>query len=759
MTATESPAPAPVPVTGPVEWPRLAGFAAILGGLIVAFFPEVVLGLGTFCFRDFGHFAYPMAFHQRECFWRGEIPLWNPLNNCGIPFLAQWNTLVLYPPALFYLVFPLSWSLGVFCLLQLFWGGLGAYFLAHRWSGSRLGAAAAGIIFSLNGFSLNALMWPALTATLAWMPWVILCGARACRDGGRAIIIAALAGTLQMLTGTPEFILLTWLLLAAIVVICGWGTGTGRAILRLAGIVALVTGLSAAQLLPFLELLRDSQRDAAFGNAAWSMPVTGLANFLVPFFETYPTAHKVRLQFEQQWTSSYYLGAGSLALAMLAVWKIDQIRIRVLAAAAIASVVLALGDHGFIHPLARKFVPQLGLMRFPIKFVAVTVLCVPLLAAEGIAWMERGRRGRGDGALVMVTTVLAVLMGGIVVLNFLYAVHLEYKSLAPDTLYNGLARLLWLVLMTAAAIVIAQCAREGVDRRRAEMALLAFLAVDLLTHTPRQNPVLPRVAYTPKLAQIPNRPRPGVTRAMIAPGANQTLYFQPLPELGQDFLQKRLALFSNFNLLEDVAKVNGFFPLYLKNERAIWSLLYESTNRPSDGLLDFVGISAITSPTNYAAWAARPTAIPMVTAGQQPVVLPDKEVLARLDDAKFDPREIVYLAPESVSQTGETKSVRAHAELSRFTAEKLEASVDAPEPTVLVIAQSYSSSWRAAVDGAATPLLRANVAFQAVPVPAGKHQVTLTYRDDGFRLGVVMSLVTLAGCGVGWIMLRRRPQE
>src|SRR2546422_6029354 len=35
-------------------------------------------------------------------------------------FLAQWNTMVLYPGSLFYLVFPLSWSLAVFCLLHQF---------------------------------------------------------------------------------------------------------------------------------------------------------------------------------------------------------------------------------------------------------------------------------------------------------------------------------------------------------------------------------------------------------------------------------------------------------------------------------------------------------------------------------------------------------------------------------------------------------------------------------------------------------------
>ena len=63
---------------GAGEWLTPGRFALVLGALILAAFPQVVLGLNTFVVRDFGFFAYPSAFYQRECFWRGELPLWNP---------------------------------------------------------------------------------------------------------------------------------------------------------------------------------------------------------------------------------------------------------------------------------------------------------------------------------------------------------------------------------------------------------------------------------------------------------------------------------------------------------------------------------------------------------------------------------------------------------------------------------------------------------------------------------------------------------
>src|SRR5215212_2718545 len=101
------------PASPPRPWLDSKHFAVLLGLFIVALFPGVLFGNQAFFFRDFGSFGYPLAHYHRECFWRGEIPVWNTLSNCGLPYLAQWNTLTLYPLSLIYLIFPLPWSLGL----------------------------------------------------------------------------------------------------------------------------------------------------------------------------------------------------------------------------------------------------------------------------------------------------------------------------------------------------------------------------------------------------------------------------------------------------------------------------------------------------------------------------------------------------------------------------------------------------------------------------------------------------------------------
>src|ERR1035441_3112064 len=201
------------------EWMTPGRFALLLGLLIFATFPGVLLGSTTFVIRDFGLFGYPLAYFHRQSFWRGELPLWNPLSNCGLPFLAQWNTLTLYPLSLIYLLLPLTWSLSFFCLAHMFWGGLGMYFLAHRWTQHRLAAGLAGVIFSFNGLSLNFLMWPSHIATFSWLPWMVWLGQCAWLEGGKALVGGTAAGAMQMLAGGPETILAAWLIL--LVLACG----------------------------------------------------------------------------------------------------------------------------------------------------------------------------------------------------------------------------------------------------------------------------------------------------------------------------------------------------------------------------------------------------------------------------------------------------------------------------------------------------------------------------------------------------------
>ena len=71
-------------------------------------------------------------------------------------------------------------------------------------------------------------------------------------------------------------------------------------------------------------------------------------------------------------------------------------------------------------------------------------------------------------------------------------------------------------------------------------------------------------------------------------------------------------------------------------------------------------------------------------------------------------------------------------------------SIDLPEERLLVFAIPYSRGWSLQVDGESRVLDRANIAFMGAVLEPGHHEVVLTYRTPGLRLGFTISLVGLA---------------
>lgn len=748
--------------TGP-GWLSAGRFSVILAACIFATCPEVVLGLRTFFFRDFGYFGYPLAFHHRESFWRGEVPLWNPLSNCGLPFLAQWNTLVLYPGSLFYLLLPLTWSAPVFCLAHQFLAGLGMYFLAARWTGSRFAGGLAGMIFAFNGLTLNSLMWPNNIAALGWMPWIVLETERAWRDGGRPMKRAVVFGAMQMLAGAPEIILFTWTLAGCLFLLRLAGARSpataGRWIGRGLAVALPVAGLAAVQLLPFFDLLAHSQRDTGFGQSSWSMPVTGWANFLVPLFHCFSANQGVFFQYDQWWTSSYYLGVGPVVLGLGAVSVLKDPRARLLLALAVVSVVLSMGDGGRLYYWLRHIFTQFGFLRYPIKFVVLAVFCLPLLAAFGASALEsRARKGRlpsrgaGMAAWVSVTALIGTIL-------WLAHRHPYQWDEWPATWRNGLEREAFFTAF--AGLLLAVLKNAGQRRGCFLQAAVIFLAwLDVMTHAPRQNPTVERTAYQPGLPPVPPTLRHGVSRAMISAEADREFRLKSVTRELEHYIGNRIGLFSNCNLLDDVPKVNGFFSLYLRETDQVCAMLYAWPPVDLPRLMDFLNVSRVSAPGKPLDWLTRTTSLPLVTAGQEPVFADGTNALSGLAAPEFDPRRTVTL-PAASRPFITARAGPAQIADARFESQQAAFDVTAANAAMVVVAQSYYHPWRALVDGRPTRLWRANHAFQALETPPGRHHVRLVYRDDAFTVGALISAATLAGCWAGWIgaVPRDRPDR
>ncbi len=131
------------------------------------------------------------------------------------------------------------------------------------------------------------------------------------------------------------------------------------------------------------------------------------------------------------------------------------------------------------------------------------------------------------------------------------------------------------------------------------------------------------------------------------------------------------------------------------------------------------------------------------------------EIWERIMLGNWSPEDSVLLEvrPPSVSPQKMEEIERAVKWLGRSPEEEI-LQVSTPEAAFLVISEAFYPGWKAAIDGKPTEIYRANFAFRAVAIPAGRHTVTFSYRPLSFKIGAWVSIATLALIIAGFIYMR-----
>jgi len=730
------------------EWLTRRSFLLLLAAALIVAFPKVVLGLHTFVYRDFAAYCYPLNVFSRDAFLSGQLPLWNPYSECGLPHLAQLGQW--YPPVLLALFLPMPWSINFLMLAHLVWGGAGMYWLVKRWGAGSFAAGFAGIAYVFNGLSLSCLTYAIYIAALSWIPWIVGCTLEAWKTGGRWLVAAAIAAAFQILAGLPELTMLTWMLLGALwinALVIGECRGW-LSLKRTVLIALLAAGLTLFQTLPFLDLVMHSQRNQGSDTGAWSMPGWGLANLIVPLFHCYRAPQGPWFQPGQDLFSSYYLGAGVLALGVAGAWLARARFTAAILGMTVFCWVMAMGSHSFVYSWVKHVFPVMGFARYPIKFVLLTAFLVPLLAAQGVQYIETRANRRTNLRPVCILATMLLLM--------LALVWVAREHPFPgDQWHLTAANAFWraiLMLVLAGGVLCLRRLQSHAARIAVQLVVLAVLPLDALTHSPDIAPTLPSAVLAPGLWQASGRPPPpklGEGRVMISPDAEQRFLYSRVPNLETDLTAKRLAEWYNFNLLDRVPKVNGAIPLHSAYFELIEERLYYAPgSRFGHGLLDFLSVAWFSAPDNPAQWLARTNFLPVITAGQKPLFADDKKTLSAITADDFAPREVVYLPETERSRVTVTNHTLCTLTNARFSLNQVEVDAHAAARSLVVLSQSYYHLWRAFVDGRPVPLLRANLAFQAIEVPAGMHHVKFIYRDPYLEIGAVISVLSLSLCGL-----------
>src|SRR5262245_341070 len=232
----------------------------------------------SFAFRDAGHFYYPLFQWCCREWAAGRVPLWNPLENCGVPVLADVTSSVFYPGKLIFLL-PIEFAdrIKLYIILHVIWAACGSYWLARAWKASPPAAALAAIAYSCGGNVVFQYSNVVFLVGAAWLPFAALAADRMIRDrswlaaGGLAVVLA-----LMVLGGDPQAAYHTLLITALYAIVFGFFPNDDlpreaeKSSRRLGGLLVrmslfcLAAGttylLAAVQIMPSNEALQLSDR-------------------------------------------------------------------------------------------------------------------------------------------------------------------------------------------------------------------------------------------------------------------------------------------------------------------------------------------------------------------------------------------------------------------------------------------------------------------------------------------------------------------
>ncbi|MGQ9850533.1 MAG: hypothetical protein ACUVSU_10850 [Aggregatilineaceae bacterium] len=753
----------------PRDIPSWLPLLLLVGAVLALYWPvfageTLFWGLPTLQFYPWREFAFAEL-------RAGRLPAWNPYLGGGAPLLANYQTAIFYPPNWLMLALPGPLAMSLGALLHILWAGAGMWLLTGALGYSPFGRGISSLSYALSGYLIARLgSFPTHDAA-AWLPWLLWLAHRAVtRQRGRDIGGLGLAVGLLLLAGHAQTAWYGLLGVGAFALwLAGWGQralpwrGRARGLILAGAGIALGVGIAAVQLLPTAEYLRHSDRATGVDYERLtnlSYHPARLITLLAPDFFGSPADGSYYTE-GAYFEDAAYLGVIPLLAAGAAV--LAWVRRRRDGVPALATVpfwtglallglFFALGKYNPAFRFFYEHVPTFDAFREPVRWLILTELALTVLAGAGVEQWGRGPR-------VVFWSRLAAAGGGGMALMALGArawadlalPELETMALAVATTgaWVAVAALLTLTQPLAPATTT--------PRWLWRATVLLVVTLDLAWFADGLNPIVSASFFERRpVESVPGRIywfdtyQHDVT---FGTDEDETPPVEGFFDLGDYRLavrrrnELRASLLPNINMLDRVPSLDNNDPL-LPDWYSRYTALIEELGSQAGALLQAAGVTRAFGAVPRGWDGANPASAPVAegaTAWLVPEALwagSDEEIVKALRDPAWNPTRTVVLAGTSPLPDPTARRQEAFAGAISFLEERpaerrFRVATDAP--AYLVFAETWYPGWSATVNDAPAPLLRANLAFQAVAVPAGQSEVAFRYRINHFAAGVAVS--------------------
>lgn len=752
------------------EWTALG----VLGLACAGFFwralltPGITMPAGG---GDYAAFYYPNAVFAARELGQGRFPLWNPQIFGGMPFAADPQQGVFYPPnLLFYLLQPdLSYRRYLLLNIAHYWlASATAYALLRGLGVGRAGALLGGAGYAYSGFMVAHFGHPPMIRVAAWMPLALLGAvqgrrARSVKGMARAGLLAGVALGIAFLGGHTQI----WIygLIAGAALALGPAQGSisikGRAIPGsvVAWLLALAVaaGISAVQALPFVELAGQSVRAQLSYERSLELALhpLGLIQLVLPkVFGDQPTNLWGPWITTESWG---YAGVVTLILAGAALLRPSRV-VWTLAALGGLGLLLALGGETPLHGWAYLLVPGLRQARAAGRALYLYDTAVALLAGFGLDTLLCTGSARvyppprpAVAALSRAVSRAALALSCFVLPLLYTALLLSLDRPVLDRIAAALRGSIFLALLLAGCALLLWGMRTRRLDRRAGVAGLAALAIlDLFSAGSAYNPTGEDVAAgfrQPWATQLMTG-EPGAFRVDAADTTEASwppnlALLQGPPDAGGGW--NPLLPADYYRLWTSIAaRESAFYDLF-----AARYLVLPRTGDPPDPRK----FTPLAGDGKNLRLYRNERALPRAFVVYRARVLPRDQLWDALHAPTFDPRaEVLLENGASMGGRGKGRATIVRSDPAQIV---IQAATDSA--AYLLLSDAYYPGWRALVDGKPAPILRANYALRAVALAPGVHTVEFRYRSTPLLLGATISGLTLAAAGLGlWTTHPRR---
>lgn len=745
---------------------------------VVAFWP-MFLGQ-TLALGDNFSLMVPGKLFTVQWLQQGILPLWNPYLFAGISWIGDINQSIFYPTTVLFAVLPATIALNITVFFHVIFAGLGTFLLVFNLTKHKGSAAIAAMLFAFSTQMVGTINNISTVQSLAFLPWIVWAALPSKAISTRFFLSVTFI-SLQVLAGYPQHLIYS-LVFAAVLSLVEMRSGLfSRKVLTQWLLFWVTVGVASLAVttvvwLPFLDVLSKSTREIQQGDQAsvGSLHPLELIKMIIPSIFEYPRGGmKWGLSWNKTPNVSLFMTWFVLVALIILAWS-RQIKIKTRHLALIAlfslGILLALGKYVPGYEVISQL-PILGAMRGPSIALMLSTLAGSVLIGEIFSQENLVHRNPLLKRVIKFLLYSGVLGVALLISHFLFFTHIWYAvdgwlgNALSESTFHTLERDFIIVTVIGMSLTVnALATAVSLWLWRHQLWTTLVLVVGLTMVINLQGHYLFTevesydqqfisnqgkffVMYSPSsrtLIRNYNAPYSGfdaIWEAAVVrePFSDSYISTNSSTELNSHLSALRFGLTPDWNQVAQVPTITGFTTLLPQD-------VHERFGSPDKPSLNNLPEIEVGNPL-LKDWSLRWYLVDRFYPRYEGE--PNYPVVAQNE------RWTLYELPFTSRFRFENQEAAPYWDYQE-NPNRFEITVNNKEDQQwFILADRYDQAWQAWVNGAAVPVQNWQ-GMRAVPIGPDENTILMKYQPWQWRVGLQVSLVSLAAYLLVWVYWHRR---